>query len=249
MEIEYFIHEKDWKAQFEYWMNQIKEWMHEIGLDTAKIHELEVEGEDLAHYSKRTVDFEFDFPFGRKELYGIAYRTNFDLTNHMQSSGAKLEYFDEDTKEKVIPHVIEPTFGVERTILALLASAYREDEQNGETRAYLSLKPEMAPVVCAVSPLLKNRPELQEKAREIFGMLKKEFGRVMYDDNGNIGKRYRRQDEIGTPWCIVVDFDTLGNGDNVNPDWRDMVTVRDRDTGNQERVKISELVNYIQSKF
>ncbi len=257
MEIEYFIKtpkdDTEWQAEFEKLRSEMLAWMNEIGLDMNKVHELKVTGDDLAHYSKATTDFEFDFPFGRKELYGLAYRTDFDLKAHTDASGTKLEYFDQDgatdEDKKFIPHCIEPSFGVERTILALLTSAYKEDEQGGEVRSYLALKPAMAPVICAVSPLLKNRPELQEKAREVFKLLKQEFGRVMYDDNGNVGKRYRRQDEIGTPWCIVVDFDTIGTGDNINPDFKDMVTVRDRDTGNQERVAIGELVEYISSRL
>jgi glycyl-tRNA synthetase len=239
MEIEYFIRESDWKTQFEYWKNEMKDWIEMIGIDTAKTHELEVGEEDLAHYSKRTVDFEFDFPFGKKELYGIAYRTNFDLTNH------NLTYQDEETQEKIIPHVIEPTFGLDRTILAVLCSVYREEHTEGEVRSFLSFKPSVAPVVCAVSPLLKNKPELVEKSQEVFKMLKKRFGRVMFDDNGNIGKRYRRQDEIGTPWCVVVDFDTLGE----NPELLDTVTVRDRDTGVQTRLPITELESFISQKL
>lgn len=239
MEIEYFIRESDWKTQFEYWKNEMKDWIEMIGIDTAKTHELEVGEEDLAHYSKRTVDFEFDFPFGKKELYGIAYRTNFDLTNH------NLTYQDEETQEKIVPHVIEPTFGLDRTILAVLCSVYREEHTDGEVRSFLSFKPSVAPVICAVSPLLKNKPELVEKSQEVFKMLKKRFGRVMFDDNGNIGKRYRRQDEIGTPWCVVVDFDTLGE----NPELLDTVTVRDRDTGTQTRLPITELESYISEKL
>jgi len=234
MEIEYFIRENDWEKQFEYWKDEMIEWMDIVGIDQSKVHELEVEKEDLAHYSRRTVDFEFDFPFGRKELYGLAYRTNFDLNIH------KLEYVDEENATKMTPHVIEPSFGLDRTVLAVLLSAYNEEEKEEDTRVYLKLKPSVAPVICAVSPLLKNKPELVGKAEEIFGMLKKEFGRVMWDDNGNIGKRYRRQDEIGTPWCIVIDFDTLT--DNT-------VTIRDRDTGSQIRLKDSELVGYIKDKL
>lgn len=234
MEIEYFIRENDWEKQFEYWKDEMIEWMDIVGIDQSKVHELEVEKEDLAHYSRRTVDFEFDFPFGRKELYGLAYRTNFDLNIH------KLEYVDEENASKITPHVIEPSFGLDRTVLAVLLSAYNEEEKEEDTRVFLKLKPSVAPVICAVSPLLKNKPELVGKAEEIFGMLKKEFGRVMWDDNGNIGKRYRRQDEIGTPWCIVIDFDTLT--DNT-------VTIRDRDTGSQIRLKDSELVGYIKDKL
>ena len=235
MEIEYFVKAENWEKYFEYWKGEMLEWMEEIGIDMGKIHELEVSDEDRAHYSKRTVDFEFDYPFGRKELFGLAYRTDFDLKNH------KLDYIDEENAEKIIPHVIEPTFGVDRAVLVLLLSAYCEDEKGGEIRAYLKFKPNMAPVICAVSPLLKNKPELVEYANtKIFAPLKAEFGRVIWDDNGNIGKRYRRQDEIGTPFCIVVDFDTLTDG---------TVTVRDRDTGEQERIKVENLKNYIKGKI
>ncbi len=242
MEIEYFIREADWKSSFEYWKNEMNTWMGNIGLDTSKVHELEVEGDDLAHYSKRTVDFEFDFPFGKKELYGIAYRTDFDLNNHTRESGAKLEYFDQEANERFTPHVIEPTFGVDRTVLALLTSVYKEDMQNDEARSYLAFKPAMAPIICAVSPLLKNKPALVEKAQEVFAQFKNEFGRVMWDDNGNIGKRYRRQDEIGTPWCVVVDFDTLGE---ENPETKDTITVRDRDTGDQQRMTVADAIAFM----
>jgi len=236
MEIEYFVKSADWQKYFEYFKDEMLDWMEEIGIDMNKVHELEVAADDLAHYSDRTVDFEFDFPFGKKELYGLAYRTDFDLKNH------KLEFQDEEGAEKITPHVIEPTFGVERSVLAVLSSAY--DESDPE-RPFLKFKPNMAPVICAVSPLLKNKPELVDKAKFVYGMLKAEFGRVMWDDNGNIGKRYRRQDEIGTPWCIVIDFDTLGE----NPELLDTVTVRDRDSGTQERVAISGLVSFMKDKL
>ncbi|MES3032162.1 MAG: glycine--tRNA ligase [Patescibacteria group bacterium] len=242
MEIEYFIRGGDWEKYFEYWKDEMLAWMQEVGLDMNKVHELEVPKEDRAHYSSRTIDFEFDFPFGKKELFGLAYRTDFDLKNH------KLEYIDEENKEKIVPHVIEPTFGVGRALLALLVSAYREDPEAkstsdgaSEKRVYLKFKASIAPVICAVSPLLKNKPELVEYANaKVFVPLKAEFGRVAWDDNGNIGKRYRRQDEIGTPFCIVVDFDTLT--DNT-------VTVRDRDTGEQERVSVADLQKYIKGKI
>lgn len=235
MEVEYFIREEDWQKYFEYWRDEMLEWMKEIGLNMDAVHELEVGDGDRAHYSKRTIDFEFDFPFGRKELFGLAYRTNFDLTNH------KLEYIDEEQGGKIVPHVIEPSMGVDRAILALLLSSYTTDEKDGEKREYLKFKPNIAPVICAVSPLLKNKPELVEYANtKVFAPLKAEFGRVSWDDNGNIGKRYRRQDEIGTPFCIVVDFDTLTD---------DTVTVRDRDSGNQERIKVEDLKKYIKEKI
>jgi glycyl-tRNA synthetase len=239
MEIEYFTQPGEWEKYFEYFRAEMLEWMESIGLAMDKVHELEVTPEDLAHYSKRTIDFEFEYPFGRKELYGLAYRGSFDLNNH------QLEYVDEEAKEKMTPHIIEPSLGVDRTVLALLCSAYREEGEGDSARAYLQLAPSMAPVICAVSPLLKNKPELVEKARLVYGMLKAEFGRVMWDDNGNIGKRYRRQDEIGTPWCIVIDFDTLGE----NPELLDTVTIRDRDTGTQERIKISELISKIKEQL
>lgn len=234
MEIEYFLKPEDWEKYFEYWKNEMYSWMEMVGIDMDKVHELEVEGEDLAHYSKRTIDFEFDFPFGRKELYGLAYRTDFDLMNH------KLTYQDEESGTKITPHVVEPTFGVDRTILALLLSSYKEDTKGEEVRPYLAFNPTVAPVICAVSPLLKNKQELRDYAHLVYRTLKDEFGRVMWDDNGNIGKRYRRQDEIGTPWCIVIDFDTLTD---------DCVTIRDRDTGIQERVKKDEIVDYIKEKM
>lgn len=234
MEIEYFIKEEYWQKYFEYWKGEMIEWMDSIGIDMAKTHELEVDSEDLAHYSKRTIDFEFDFPFGKKELYGLAYRTDFDLKNH------NLSYQDEESSTKIIPHVIEPTFGVERTVLALLLSSYREDTEGEETRPYLALRPSVAPVICAVSPLLKNKQELRDYAHMIYRNLKDEFGRVMWDDNGNIGKRYRRQDEIGTPWCIVVDFDTIKDS---------MVTIRDRDTSKQERIHKDKIVEYIKERM
>ncbi len=204
-----------------------------LGLDPKNIHELDVPAEDRAHYSKKTIDIEYDFPIGKEELMGIAYRTDFDLMNIQRVSGKSMEYTIKGTNEKFVPHVIEPSFGVERALMAVLSSAYREDEQNGSKRVYLALPEHLAPVKFAVSPLLKNKPELVEKAREIYTNLsKKNPGRVMWDDNGNIGKRYRRQDEIGTPHCVVIDFQTLED---------DTVTVRERDTTEQRRVKVEEL--------
>lgn len=232
MEVEYFVKENDWKKHFEDWQNIMNDWIELIGLDKENVHELEVGEGDRAHYSERTIDFEYDFPFGRKELYGLAYRTDYDLKKHQEASRVKLEYLDEDTKEKFIPHVIEPSLGLDRTILALLCDAYTEDEIDGETRVYLKFKPNIAPVKIAVFPLLKNKPDLVKKAREVYENIRKEIPNAMFDDNGNIGKRYRRQDEIGTPYCITIDFDTLE--DNT-------VTLRDRDSGGQERVLIDDL--------
>lgn len=239
MEVEYFIREENWEEYFDAWKNTMTDWMQTIGLDMGKVHELDVPEDERAHYSDKTIDFEFDFPFGKKELYGLAYRTDYDLKKHIEHSGRKLEYVDPDTHEKVIPHVIEPSLGVDRTVLAVLDSAYTEDEVNGETRVFLKLAPEVAPVKVAVFPLLKNKPELVEKAREVYDMLKKEIPSALFDSNGNVGKRYRRQDEIGTPYTVTIDFETLED------DTKDTVTVRDRDTGKQERVAISELLSNI----
>lgn len=235
MEIEYFVHPDQWEQMFEGWIKGIRMFLtSELGLPAESIHELEVPDDDRAHYSKRTVDFEFDFPIGREELLGLAYRADFDLKNIQENAGKNMEYTIKGTNDKFIPHVIEPSFGVERMIMAVLTSAYREDEQNGEQRVYLALPEDLAPVRYAVSPLLKNKPELVAKAREVYKALKKKYGNVMWDDNGNIGKRYRRQDEIGTPYCVVIDFDTLED---------DTVTIRDRDTTEQKRVKIDELTS------
>ena len=232
MEIEYFVHPDRWQTEFETWIKRVHEWLKALGLPADKIHELEVPDADRAHYSKRTVDFEYDFPIGREELLGLAYRTDFDLMNIQKASGKSMEYRPKDGSAAFVPHVIEPSFGVERAIMAVLSAAYTEDEINGEKRSYLKLPAHLAPVKVAVSPLLKNKPELVEKAREVYKMLKAEFGAVMWDDNGNIGKRYRRQDEIGTPYCVTIDFDTIQDK---------TITIRDRDTSKQERVAISEL--------
>lgn len=236
MEVEYFVPPSEWEQSFEEWRKMMHLFAAEIGLPESMVHELEIEATDRAHYSKRTIDFEFDYPFGRKELWGLAYRGDFDLSAHEKGSGASLSYLDEETKEKFVPHVIEPSLGVDRTVLAILTSAYREDGLGGEVRAYLALAPKVAPVKAMVSPLLKNKPELVAKAREVRAELKKVHPAIAWDDNGNIGKRYRRQDEIGTPFCVTIDFDTLGE----NPELKDTVTLRHRDTGEQERLTIAE---------
>lgn len=244
MEFEYFFdpNKTDWSKEFENWRGEMYKWIDLIGLDRNKCHEIEKSGPDLAHYSKRTIDIEYDFPFGQKELYGLAYRTDYDLKKHQEHSGLSHEYLDEETKTKFIPHVMEPTFGIDRTVLAVLASAYHnEDLGEGDSRVVLKLKPSIAPIKVCVSPLLKNKEQLVGKANEIYKTLKKEFGSVVYDDNGNIGKRYRRQDEIGTPFCVVVDFDTVETDDCVG--------VRDRDTMQQERVKVSELKSYLAERL
>ena len=234
MEIEYFVNPEKWQEAFDELLKSTHEFLEALGLDPKNIHELDVPAEDRAHYSKKTIDIEYDFPIGKEELMGIAYRTDFDLMNIQNVSGKNMEYTIKGTNDKFVPHVIEPSFGVERALMAVLSSAYREDEQNGSKRVYLALPEHLAPVKFAVSPLLKNKPELVEKAREIYANLsKKNPGRVMWDDNGNIGKRYRRQDEIGTPHCVVIDFQTLED---------DTVTVRERDTTEQRRVRTEELV-------
>jgi len=233
MEIEYFVDPEHWQEAFDELLAATHAFLAELGLKQEHIHELDVPAEDRAHYSKKTIDIEYDYPIGREELMGIAYRTDFDLMNIQRVSGKSMEYTVKGTNTKFVPHVIEPSFGVERALMAVLSGAYREDEQNGEKRVYLALPEHLAPVKFAVSPLLKNKPELVEKAREVYAQLAKANpGRVMWDDNGNIGKRYRRQDEIGTPHCVVIDFQTLEDG---------TVTVRERDTTEQRRVKVEEL--------
>ncbi len=241
MEIEYFVNPKDWEKTFEHFQGEVKAFIKDVGLTASKVHELEVPDGERAHYSKRTIDFEFDFPFGKKELYGLAYRTDFDLKQHSEFSKVDLSYYDEENKERFIPHCIEPSFGLDRTVLAILTDAYREDEIGGDKRTYLKLSPSVAPYKVAVFPLLRNKPELVKKAEEIFKLIKKEIPATTFDDNGNIGKRYRRQDEIGTPMCVTVDFETIEKGEGV--------TVRDRDSGKQERVAEKDLIAYIQSKI
>ena len=236
-EFEYFINPDKWEELFEMWRVQMHKWCEEIlGLPADKVHELEVPLEDRAHYSKRTIDFEFDFPFGKKELYGLAYRTDFDLLNHQRDSGKNMGYRPKDGSAPFVPHVIEPTFGVDRTLMAVMCNAYTIDELGGEKRVYLALPKELAPVKACVSPLLKNKPELVSKAREVYDMLKRELGAVMWDDNGNIGKRYRRQDEIGTPACVTIDFQTLEDG---------TITIRNRDTAEQTRIQIEDLTKQL----
>lgn len=243
MEVEYFVSPAQWEAAFEEWRKMMHLFAEALGLPQGGLHELEVAPEDRAHYSKRTIDFEFDYPFGRKELWGLAYRTDFDLSAHAQASNTELSYLDEESKEKFIPHVIEPSLGVDRTLLAVLASAYREDDLGGEVRTYLALAPKIAPVKAMVSPLLKNKPELVLKAREVRKALQKVHPAIAWDDNGNIGKRYRRQDEIGTPFCITIDFDTLGE----TPELRDTITLRHRDTGEQERLTVPEVAERLRA--
>lgn len=234
MEIEYFVNPEDWEVSFNALLKDIHEFLNALGLPADKVHELEVAEADRAHYSKRTIDIEYDFPIGKEELLGLAYRTDFDLMNIQNNSGKGMEYTIKGTNTKFVPHVIEPSFGVERAVMAVLSAAYTEDEVNGEKRIVMKFPEHLAPIKYCVSPLLKNKPELVAKAREVYQILKKKHGNVLWDDNGNIGKRYRRQDEIGTPYCVVIDFDSLQ--DNA-------VTIRDRDTTEQKRVPIDELGN------
>ncbi len=246
MEIEYFVdprNQDEVNRIFDAWYEQQMVYLNAIGISKERIHKIEVPETDRAHYSKRSIDIEYDFPFGQKELLGLAYRTDYDLKAHTDASGVDLSYFDEETKERFIPHCIEPTFGVERLVLAVLADAYREDGEGDDARVYLKLNPLIAPVKICVSPLLKNKPELVAKAREVFSALKQQFGAVAWDDNGNIGKRYRRQDEIGTPYCVTIDFDTLGENESLI----DTVTIRNRDTGAQERKSIAALESFFRN--
>ena len=235
IELEYFIEEKDWKKWFEYWQNEMREWLKDLGVNLKKVHEVEIPDGERAHYSKRTVDFEYEYPFGRKELYGLAYRTDFDLRNHEKFSGQNLKYRDAETEEEFWPHVIEPTFGLDRSILVALLEAYREEEN----RVVLKLPFKLAPYKAAVFPLLANKPELVKKAKEIYDDLRKDL-MVDWDDRGNIGKRYYSQDEIGTPFCITVDFDSLEKDD---------VTLRDRNTTKQERIKVKDLASAIRERL
>jgi glycyl-tRNA synthetase len=243
MEFEYFIHpDVAWEPLFDTFLQEQKDWLAKIGVPTEKLHPLEHPETARAHYSKKTVDLEFEYPFGIKELTGLAHRGDYDLRKHQEFSGVSSEVLDEATHTKFIPHVLEPTVSVDRCILALLCASYREDVSNGETRVFLQFPPSIAPYKACVSPLLKNKIELVSKAREVFNTLKKEFGWIAWDDNGNIGKRYRRQDEIGTPFCVVIDFETLGQ---EGEELKDTVTIRHRDTGAQDRIAISELSLFI----
>ena len=243
MEFEYFVRPEEWERHFEFWLGEMKKWMKAIGLRDEDLRFREVPEGERAHYSKRTVDVEYNFPFGVKELQAIAYRSDFDLRNHAEKSGADMSYADPKTGERFIPHAIEPTFGIDRAALAVICSAYREEEArtaSGETelRTVLRLPKDLAPFKAAVLPL-SAKEELSSIAREVASELRQHFA-VDYDETQSIGKRYRRQDEIGTPYCVTVDFDTINDR---------AVTVRDRDTMRQERVNISELMGYLEKKL
>jgi len=241
MEIEYFIPpDADWNAVFESWVAYMYAFMPLIGLAPEKMYNHEIPDGERAFYSKRTIDMEYEFPFGRDELWAIANRTDYDLSRHQQASGVSMEFFDDKANRRYIPHVIEPTFGVDRTLLAVLGSAFTEEaDEKGAVRTFLKLHPRVAPYKVAVAPLLGNKENLAAKAREVHALLKKKY-HCAWDDRGNIGKRYRAQDEIGTPYFVVVDFDSLEDG---------AVTVRDRDTMKQDRVKITELPAWLDNRL
>ncbi len=244
MEFEYFVHPSEWEKHFEYWLEEMKSWLDFCGVDRSHLFFHEIEDGERAHYSKRTVDIEYHYPFGLKELYGLAYRTDFDLTRHMEKSGVDLRYTDPMTNEKYIPHVIEPTFGIDRTVLITLLEAYREEEaptsEEGkmDTRIVLKLPKALAPFKIAVLPLSKKE-ELSGVAEPLAARLRQRWA-TDYDETQSIGKRYRRQDEIGTPYCVTVDFDSLND---------QAVTIRDRDTMGQERIKIEELDGWFLDKL
>ncbi len=239
MEIQYYVkpEEKSAQATFDEWKETALNWYIGLGFRKENLRLRQHALDERAHYAKDAWDIEYNMPgVGWKEAWGIHHRGDWDLRRHSEYSSVDLSYFDEETKEHYIPWDIECSGGVDRAVLFTLLEAYREEKLEDDTRVYLKLAPHIAPVLACVSPLLKNKPELVEKARTLYQALKKHFGRIAYDDNGNIGKRYRRQDEIGTPWCITVDFDTLGE----NKELLDTVTLRNRDTGEQERVAIGD---------
>ena len=238
MEMQYFVHPRDAKDFYEKWKEERMTYYSKLGIKKEKLRWKR--HDNLVFYAKDAWDIQYEFPFGWDELEGVHYRGDYDLNQHQKYSGVDMSAYDEETKTHFIPHVVETSVGVDRTILMLLANAYDEDEMGGEKRVVLRFAPNVAPIKAAVFPLLRNKPQLVEKAREIFRALKKMFGNIIFDDNGNIGKRYRRQDEIGTPFCITIDFDSL-----ENPPAGGDVTIRDRDSGKQERVKIEELQNYL----
>jgi glycyl-tRNA synthetase len=250
MELEYFCRVEEGLKLLEYWKEERLKFYENIGVARNKLHVLTVPDGERAFYSKGTYDIEYDFPFGRQELEGVAYRTDYDLSQHQKASGKSLEYFDEETKQKFIPHVVEPSAGVDRTVLALICEAYSEDEapdEKGkmETRIVLRFHPRMAPIKCAIFPLLKNKEPLVAKAKEIVDLLRPQMF-VFYDESGAIGRRYRRQDEIGTPFGVTVDFETLGEKDAA---LRDTVTLRERDSMKQERVAIKDLPGILASRI
>ncbi len=249
MELEYFCRAEEGMKLLDYWLEERLKFYENIGISRDRLHVKTVSDEERAFYSKGTYDVEYDFPFGRQELEGVAYRTDYDLLQHQKASGKSLEYFDEETKQRFVPHVVEPSAGVDRTVLALICEAYSTDEapdEKGkmETRLVLRFHPRMAPIKCGIFPLLKNNDQLVAKAQEIVGLLRADMN-VFYDESGAIGRRYRRQDEIGTPFGVTVDFETLGE---KNDALTDTVTLRERDSMKQERVKINDLADMLISR-
>jgi len=241
MEIEYFIppDEESWKNFHEEWLSKAYDWLVSIGLKPELISRDVHPDDDLAHYARACTDLMFKFPFGVQELQGVAARGNYDLTQHMNYSGTSMEYFDDKTREKYVPHVIEPSIGVDRLMLAVLTSAFDEDEVDGEKRSVLRFHPRLAPIKAAVLPLVKNKPEIIEKAQAILKRLQRRYY-VTYDVAGKIGRRYRRQDEVGTPFCITVDYDTLDD---------DTVTLRERDSTEQRRMTVPEILEYLEEQI
>ncbi|MFA9288792.1 MAG: glycine--tRNA ligase [Weeksellaceae bacterium] len=235
MEFEYFIRESEWEKQFEYWKEQVWNFSKLLGIDQSRLRWREHEEFERAHYSKRTVDLEYEFPFGFKEMWAVAYRTDFDLSNHMKQSGVDLQYRDPHTNEKFIPHVIEPTFGLSRLMLVMMHNAYHEEETDGKKRVVMKFDPKIAPIKAAVFPLQKDE-KLVAAATELYDSMKNTVV-TEFDNAGNIGKMYRRQDEIGTPFCITVDYQTLED---------QTVTLRHRDSMEQKRLAIPEILPYIQ---
>ena len=245
MELEFFCKPGTDLEWFDYWRSFCRDWLYALGIKKENLRLRDHDKEELCFYSKATTDFEYLFPFGWGELWGVADRTDYDLTQHIKTSGKSLDYFDPQTNERYVPYVIEPSLGVERLFLAILTEAYDEevvDAEKNDTRVVLHLHPALAPFKCAVLPLSKK---LGDKAQEIYTELSKSF-MCDFDDAGSIGKRYRRQDEIGTPFCITVDFETVGD-ENTPAD--NCVTVRDRDTMEQVRLPISELTDFINGKM
>jgi len=234
-EFEYFFNpnKTDINELFEYWKKEMEDFVVNLGVDRNKLRWRVHEEDERSHYSSRTEDLEYEFPFGFKEICGLAYRTDFDLKNHMEHSGVDLQYFDPETNEKFIPHVIEPTFGINRLFLTCLTDAYEEDSE--ESRTILKLNESISPYELAVFPLVKNKPEIVSKATEVYQTLRKNYT-VAFDSRGNIGKRYLSQDEIGTPYCVTIDYQTLED---------ETVTIRNRDTKEQSRIKISEIINFL----
>jgi glycyl-tRNA synthetase len=250
MELEYFCRAEEGMKLLDYWLEERLKFYENIGISRDRLHVKTVPDEERAFYSKGTYDIEFDFPFGRQELEGVAYRTDYDLLQHQKASGKSLDYFDEETKQRFVPHVVEPSAGVDRTVLALVCEAYSEDEapdEKGkmETRLVLRFHPRMAPIKCGIFPLLKNNDQLVAKAKGIVDLLRSHMN-VFYDESGAIGRRYRRQDEIGTPFGVTIDFETLGEKDKK---LRDTVTLRERDSMKQERVRISNLIQLLSSRI